>query len=451
LKPRSTPLNKVRERLVAAIRRARTNVNAFAALCFSDSTGRPLESAPLHRELQSFLSQSARGLIELPRDHGKSMQVCIRLVWELARRPELRIKIVCASEAIAMERGRFVRDAISGNRRVRLVFPRLQPSNPWEAVRFSVGRRGDVIGPSVSAIGIHARSTGTRADLLVCDDVVDVTALRSRADRESVKQIFRENLINLLEPDGRLWYAFTPWHGDDLSAVLKQSMVYAHFRRGIGPDLEPIWPEHWPRERLAARRDEIGEAAFARAYRLECVAEGDLAIRPEWVQTWSGKPEFEMVVLAVDPAASVSARSDRSAIVALGRTENGVVHCLEATARRVAATDLLRLIEDADRRWRPDVILFENVAGFGAVYDLLAKHTSFGAKLRPIKSTQQKDARIRAFGVHVQNGRFLLLGDGDGVAPGQIELYDELIAFPHGQHDDLADAAAFGSAWLLDI
>ena len=41
-----------------------------------------------------------------------------------------------------------------------------------------------------------------RPDLLVCDDIVDVSALRSRADRDRVKAFFRENLRPGL-PSGR--------------------------------------------------------------------------------------------------------------------------------------------------------------------------------------------------------------------------------------------------------
>lgn len=445
------PSKNIRDRLHAALQLARTDVNAFASLCFTDQLAAPLRQAPVHRELQAFLAAQDRALVELPRDHGKSMQVCIRLVWELAHRPGLRIKLVCASEAIAVERGRFMRDAIAGNRRVRLVFPQLGPGRPWEAGQFSVRRAGRAIGPSVSAIGIRARSTGTRADLLVCDDVVDVTALHSRADRDLVKQMFRENLINLLESDGRLWYLFTPWHSDDLSAALIPSPAYAHFRRAIGPDLEPVWPEHWPRHRLAKRRAEIGETAFARGYRLQCVADDAIAIRPEWMQTWTGQHEYEQVAVAVDPAIGASEHGDRSAIVALGRSGTGAVHCLEATARHISANELIGLIDEADQRWRPDVILFENVAGFAAVFDLLARHTRFGAKLRPIVNTRHKEARLQSFGVHIENGRFLLRGDGAGKTDAsQIELFDELTTFPNGRYDDLADAAAFGASWLLN-
>jgi hypothetical protein len=162
--------------------------------------------------LQSFLTAHPRALVELPRDHGKTFQACVRVLWELGRDPSLRVKVVCASEAMAAERGRFLRDAIAGNARLRLAFPGLVPAEPWGAERFTVARPAEVVGPSVAALGVGAASTGSRADLLVCDDVVDVRALASPAERERVKASFFENLYNQLEPGGRCWCLFTPWH-----------------------------------------------------------------------------------------------------------------------------------------------------------------------------------------------------------------------------------------------
>src|SRR5438309_1600339 len=252
--------------------RAHRHPSDFAELCFTDGLGRRLRQGQVHRDLQDFLGRHARALIELPRDHGKSLQVCIRVPWELGHDPSLRVKIVCASHAMAVERCRFLREAIAHNPLVRLVFPDLRHAQPWGTTRFTIRRPANVIGPTLTAVGVGSVSTGSRADLLICDDIVDVKALRSRADRDRVKAFFHENLMNLLEPDGRFWGLFTPWHKDDLNSDLKKNPAYALFRRAVEPrnspaapqqpgcspadEWETVWPEKWPAERLAARRRE---------------------------------------------------------------------------------------------------------------------------------------------------------------------------------------------------
>lgn len=454
-KPSSPRSNRQRLATLARVRQqlslARNDPSTFVSICLAGLNERPRFLPQIHCELQQFLTRSDRALIELPRDHGKSTQVCARLIWELARNPALRIKIVCASEALATERGRFIRDTIENNRTLRWIFPRLQPARPWEAMRFTVLRPKSVIGASVSAIGIGGASTGARADLLVCDDIVDVKALRSKADRERVRVSFQENLVNLLEPNGRLWCLFTPWHLDDLNSRLKNNREFAHFRRAIDEHLNPIWPEHWPRDRLERRRREIGEISFARAYRLICLSQDELAIRSEWIQYWTEPAGIEASVLAVDPAISASVKADASALVVLGRTPSNQIHCLEAIARRVIAPELVHLIDDFDQRWRPDAILFESNAAFAAVRDLLIRHARFGPRIQGITQTRDKAARIQAFSVSVQNGSFRLHGSSSGGAsPAQQSLFDEMTSFPGGEHDDLLDAAAFGTEWLLN-
>ncbi len=391
--------------------------------------------------MQDFLGAHRKALVELPRDHGKSTQICGRILWELGHAPGLRVKLVCSTDALAQERTRFLRDTIAENVRVRLVFPALRPAKPWAAEGFTIQRPGRGIGPSVAAFGVGCSSTGTRADLLVCDDIVDVAAIHSQAERDRVSAAFHDNLLNLLEPDGRFWGLFTPWHADDCNARLKRTGAYAHFRRAVGPDLEPVWPEKWPTETLAERKREIGEAAFARGYRLTPIAETELLIRPEWVRVGTVPEACEFVVLSVDPATSVRASADRSAFVVLGRA-GAEVHCLHAVARRIAAPELVAQVDDLDRAWRPQVILFESNGAFAALKDLLVRHARFGPKIKGVVQSRRKGDRIAAFAVAVENGSFRL-------AEGQGELFDEMTTFPFGERDDLVDAAATGTAYLL--
>jgi predicted phage terminase large subunit-like protein len=430
--------------------RARSDPNEFLELCFREPAGKSLRQSHFHRELQAFLSSHRRALIELPRDHGKSVQVCARILWELGREPGLRVKIFCATEAIASQRGRFIREAIEKNPLVSQLFPQLQPSRPWTDTEFTVQRPANTMGPSVASLGIGSGATGTRADLLVCDDIVDVRSMLSRNERERIKNHFRNNLVNLLDPQGRFWGLFTPWHRDDLNAELKLNPEYRLFRRAISEELTPIWPERWPREKLQERLAEIGSTAFARAYRLQPTSEEEILIRPEWVRFWSEATRDQRVILSVDPAVSEHARADASALVVLSLTSENRVHCREAIARRVTAPLLLQLIDELDRLWSPEAILFESNAAFKGIADLLIRHTRFGAKIKEIAQSREKAARVHAFAVSVENGTFRLKGKPNQVDPSQRTLFDEMTLFPATEHDDLLDAAMTGMAYLLD-
>ena len=296
IRPRSSPI-------ASPIRAAsRSNSRRFTWNC----------SAPL--------SQHHHALVELPRDHGKSTQICGRVLWELGRNPSLRIKIVCATDAIAAERSRFLRDAIENSDALHAIFPALNATSPWSADAFTIVRPGDVIGPSVAALGVGAGSTGTRADLLICDDAVDVRSIHSKAERDRVADYFTNNLMNLLEPEGRCWVLFTPWHLDDLNARLK--------RNGCTRSSTAPSARNWSRSGSASGRrfawqrgkNEIGTASFCS----RISARADLGRRnadPPGVGAILGREpaKYERVILSVDPAVSGAAKADRSALVVIGR------------------------------------------------------------------------------------------------------------------------------------
>ena len=81
----------------------------------------------------------------------------------------------------------------------------------------------------------------------------------------------------------------------------------------------------------------------------------------------------------------------------------------------------------------------------------MMRQASFGPKIKPVVQTRDKVSRVHAFSVPVENASFRLRGADPGrVHSSQQALLDEMTTFPFGEHDDLLDAAATGTAYLLD-
>jgi predicted phage terminase large subunit-like protein len=271
-----------------------------------------------------------------------------------------------------------------------------------------------------------------------------VKAVHSAVERDRTASDFFNNLLNLLEPDGRFWSLSTPWHNDDLNARLQKNPAYTLFRRAVGKNLEPVWDTKWPAAELAKRRAEIGDAAFARGYWLTPVAEDEIVIRPEWVRYSESPPaRFDQVLLSVDPAASGKRKADRHGLVVLGRDDK-TLHVLAASALRCGMTGLIAAIESLSQLWNADTIVFESNGAFEAVRELLVKHTAFGAKVRGVAQVKTKHDRATALSVSVQNGSLLFKDDGS-----QAELIEEMTTFPFAAHDDLLDALGTGVRELI--
>lgn len=118
------------------VQHARDDPNAFIEYVFTDKFGHQLKQSKFHRDWQELIAHDEwnpngvnRAMIIAPRDHGKTTQIPVgRVLWELGRNPNLRIKIACQSDSKAMERLFEITDHMERNERVIKVFPHLRPA-----------------------------------------------------------------------------------------------------------------------------------------------------------------------------------------------------------------------------------------------------------------------------------------------------------------------------------
>jgi hypothetical protein len=244
-----------------------------------------------------------------------TIQVIGRIVWELGRNHDLRVKIIGASDEKAREVLGLVSELIKSSPQVQEVFPDLiidsERGDKKEA--FFVMRNIAQRDPSVQASGVMSAGAGGRADLLVCDDVVDVkNAVTNPAMREQVIRAIKETWFSLVASQGRIVWICTPYHVADCSHDLKNTPgnfwkvwwtpainKIEVMDKDNRPRMEPVfddkgelvhnnrgeivmrsvmettylWPEKWGEETLASKRIEVGERVFARQYLLNAMSD----------------------------------------------------------------------------------------------------------------------------------------------------------------------------------
>jgi phage terminase large subunit-like protein len=451
---RSKRLKRIRD---ARIKRARESFGAFVEYVFWDEhTGRPIQQQWFHDEWSRAMDTANRLIIVAPRDHGKTTQIVARVIWELGRDPNLRIKIVCASDGKAIERLFEVIQHLS-NPRVREVFPNLVPAEQgeWSKHKIVVERTARHRDASVEALGITSTATGGRADLLIADDVVDRrNALTMPALREQIKHAWKSDWTNLLEPHGRVWYICTLWHKADLSHELLANPSYTKIFHAIPDDFGAMWPGKWNEASLRARHQEIGSQEFNRAFRniASDVEEG--IVKPDWFRfvDLSREPAFSdekisdlIFFTSYDTAVAVTDLADFSSGVDIAvDTSTGFVYVIDAWHARVT------IKTQADRVWseflqfQPFRILIEKAGQSTLDEWVLNDHPDLVGIVEVTKPRVSKSARLLGVTPLMEAGRVFFSHHLDpnrpSYDPSRGSLVHELQDFPFGKNDDMVDA-----------
>ncbi len=111
---------------------------------------------------KKFILQAFRGI-------GKSFITCAFVVWTLWRDPQLKILIVSASKERADANSIFIKNIIDLLPFLAELKPR--PGQRDSVISFDVGPAKPDHSPSVKSVGITGQLTGSRADIIIADDV----------------------------------------------------------------------------------------------------------------------------------------------------------------------------------------------------------------------------------------------------------------------------------------
>nr|WP_320145653.1 phage terminase large subunit [uncultured Anaeromusa sp.] len=155
---------------------------------------------------------SDRMILEGFRGVAKSFLTCALCVWLLWKDPTLKVQMVSASGGKASLNSSFIKKLI-------LIIPFLEPLRLTDEDRraglrdtndlFDVHGAVPDISPSVKSVGITGQLTGSRADVLIADDVEVPSNSGTQIQRDKLNELVKE-FDAILKPGGRIIYLGTP-------------------------------------------------------------------------------------------------------------------------------------------------------------------------------------------------------------------------------------------------
>lgn len=160
-----------------------------------------------------------RFIIEGFRGVAKSFITCAYAVWTLWRDHQKKVEIVSASKDRADANAIFIK-------RIIYTLPFLahlkaRPDQRDQQNLFDVGPAVPDISPSIKSVGISGQLTGSRADLLIADDVEVANNSGTQTQRDKLNEAVKE-FDAIIKPKGQIVYLGTPQNEMSLYNELQQ-------------------------------------------------------------------------------------------------------------------------------------------------------------------------------------------------------------------------------------
>lgn len=420
---------------------------------------RNYQDAPHQRAIEQKLEQVARYLLTdgregisrlmifMPPRHGKTQNVSRFFpAWLLGRNPDLRLILASYGATLAQRNSRFIRNLIDTDTyRTEVQNIRLASGSAAADIWDIEGYNGGAI-----AVGVGGGITGHGGNLIVIDDPV-----KSRAEAES--ETYRERtydwyvndlLTRLEEPGGAIVLMLTRWHTDDLAGRLLTDEAdlwdilslpaLAEADDPIGrAEGAALWEERYPAAVLQARRERMGEYAFAALYQQTPLPVGGRLFDTEKIEVVDYVPECAKIVRFYDLAVTEKTRADYTVGLRLGITSDERPVILDVYRAQRELPDVHEaIVQNAGIDGSATRIRLEaEKAGIVQLQFLLRDARMHRYAIGAVPPEGDKYTRAAPVAARVNAGRVMMVKAGWNRA-----LLDELSTFPLGSHDDQVDA-----------
>ena len=191
------------------------------------------EPTPIQYDIANYLQHSPkRCIIEAFRGVGKSYITAAYVVHQLLLNPDKKFMVVSASKARADDFSTFTQRIITELPICQHLVAK--EGQRWSKIAFDVAPAKASGSPSVKSVGVTGQLTGSRADIIIADDVEVPNNSMTHMMRERLAESVKE-FDAVLKPDGKIIYLGTPQN--------EMSLYNTLLNRGYEMR---VWPARYP-------------------------------------------------------------------------------------------------------------------------------------------------------------------------------------------------------------
>jgi len=390
------------------------------------------------------------------RGSGKSTLITLSyVIWSIVGIQQKRfVLILCQTQTQAKLHMANIKRELETNDLLKAdIGPFEEVSEEWGSstiVLSNYGARITIASTEQSIRG--ARHGEHRPDLVICDDVEDLTSVKTREGRDKTFQWLTGDVLPIGDQYTKIVIVGNLLHEDSLLMRLKHAIdeekldgqFFAYPL--LSKDNEIAWTAKFPTHRDVEKlRLTIGtDSAWYREYLLRIISDADRLVHPEWIHYYEYLPsekgtDFRLIATGIDLAISQKDSADFTAMVSAkvyGYKSDLKIYILPFPINK--RLDFPQTFEQAKNlsvslgNGKFTMLYIEDVGYQPALIQHLQSNLipAEGVKV----SGQDKRARLALITHLIKQGNILF------PKKGAEELIQQLTGFGIEKHDDLADA-----------
>ncbi|MDD5751237.1 MAG: hypothetical protein PHS73_01825 [Candidatus Peribacteraceae bacterium] len=428
-------------------------------------------TAAFQREMFDITESGEYPTVAITAFRGSAKSTIMNLsctLWSILGKPCKKfILLVGQTQAQARQHLRNIKEELENNALLRSdLGPFREEEDEWRNSCLVISNYGaKIMAVSIDQAVRGLRHGPHRPDLIICDDIEDLTSVKTKEGRDRTYQWVKGELLPAGDTGTRIVFIGNLLHEDcllkRLQREIKDGKLQGTYReypllRGNGTCL---WPGKYRTERdVDTERQRIGsDSAWYREYLLRILSDADRVIHPDWIRYYDEFPpekskemESRYVATGIDLAISKNESADFTAMVSgkVYRDEerNLFVYILpNPVNEHLTALETLERAKQVSKAvgvGEKSQLCIEEVGYQGMLIETLDRD-GYDVKGSKVKN-QDKRARLALTSHLIQSGNVLFPRHGCE------ELINQLLNFGIESHDDLADAFAILLAYVLE-